>query len=152
MATLRTPHIESPRHVPTYHELDAAVAVLDDLWWTIMGLREGDALTEAEQKYATADCDILSAARQVVVAHSHVTCWPQYADGHYRVDPATVEPQSLKAGTPVRVVFDLETALDVPVPIGVYLHDDEDAVTYRTPDGRVTSAPADCVRVVEVEV
>lgn len=51
----------------------------------------------------------------------------------------------------VRVVFNTEA--DPPEPIGVYAGTIEDSVCYFAPEGRrVRYAPADCVRVVLVDV
>lgn len=52
---------------------------------------------------------------------------------------------------PVPVVFDLESG-PVPVPIGIYARTEEDVVVYQKPGGTYSSAPADCVQVVDVDV
>ena len=146
MATLRVPTVKQPHTTPTADELDAARKTLDGLWWTIAALRDNMDDNPAGDALAEADCGNLSAAVDVLNMHYHVTRWPETRAWHYRVDPATVEPQSIKAGTLVRVVFDSAT------PIGEWVRDEEGAVVYRAPGGDVRSAPADCVRVVEVEV
>lgn len=51
----------------------------------------------------------------------------------------------------VRVVFDLET-YDAPVPLGLYVRDDEDLVLYSRGGHHLKAAPHDCVAVVSVAV
>ena len=152
MATLRTPAVKQPHTAPTAAELDAARKTLDGLWWTIAALRDvmddnpaGDALAEA-------DCVNLRAAIDVLDMHYHVTRWPESRAWHYRVDSDTVEPQSIKAGTPVRVVFDITR--DAPEAVGTFRSQAGAGadVWYARRDGQVVSTPAAYVRVVEVEV
>jgi hypothetical protein len=69
-------------------------------------------------------------------------------------EPSDIEPSGQSAETRrsrATVVFDLE-ANDAPVPLGVYVRSDDDSVVYRTPNGSVRFAPADCVAVREVDV
>lgn len=152
MATLHTPAVKQPHTAPTAAELDAACETLNGLWWTIAALRDNMDDNPLGEALAEADSRNLSAALDVLNMHYHVTRSPESRAWHYRVDPDTVEPQSIKAGTPVRVVFDLEAYPGEPTPIGEWVRDEEGAVVYRAPGGDVRSAPADCVRVVEVEV
>jgi hypothetical protein len=48
----------------------------------------------------------------------------------------------------VKVVFDMEG--EEPEALGTYVGTDEDSVEYRTPNGRHSFAPVDCVKVVAV--
>lgn len=49
------------------------------------------------------------------------------------------------------VVFDMEDARG-PMPLGVYERTDEDVVIYLTSHAGYRAAPADCVKVVDVDV
>lgn len=51
----------------------------------------------------------------------------------------------------IRVVIDVESDPDEPMPIGLYVTTEEDVVTYKAPDGTIAHAPVDCVVCADAE-
>lgn len=69
-----------------------------------------------------------------------------------RVDVLAAEAPELLAGEPRVAVVVFDTEADRPMPLGLFLRHDEDAVVYERPNGEVTWAPSDCVTVRRVSL